>query len=125
VGAGVAQGGGATTAKPRTRRGKVTNVGGHRVVNYYELTKNELDRLGEKRSEAAQSVAIGAFMLGVAVDLIKDFCFDPPEDATMLGIWATLLVVTLLGAIYFLAEGYKRGRKAKSFLKDIQDEHDF
>lgn len=100
-------------------------MGGHRVVNYYELTKHEIDRIGERRAEGARSYAIAAFAFGLAVDTIKDFAFSPPQSAFQQGVWATLLIVSLIVTAYFALDGHSKNGAAKSSLESIQNEHDF
>lgn len=111
--------------KRRGRRGKVTNVGGHRVVNYYEWTKHELDILGTKRTEATRSIAIAAFFLGLVIDGAKDLILNPPTSDTAKGVWGTLLVISIAAMIYYALEGWRRTMSAKTFLQEIKDEHDF
>lgn len=109
----------------RGRRGRVTNVGGHRVVNYFEFTKYELDMLGTKRREAATSFAVATFAAGVVGDGIKDMILNPPTDATAKGVWVTLMIVAVVAMVYYFFEGLRRSQAATSFLQEIKDDHDF
>lgn len=109
----------------RGRRGKVTNVGGHRIVNYYELTKHELEMLGSKRGDAAKSYAVATFCLGLVVDGIKDLLLNPPPAGAHTGVWATLLCVAFVGMIYFAIDGWNRTKSARTFLQEVRDDHDF
>jgi hypothetical protein len=121
----ISGGGGAAKRPKRTRRGKVTNVGGHRVVNYYELTKHELDSLGSKRAEAARSTAIAAFFLGLVADGAKDALLNPPSSQLSIGVWVTLLAVAVMATLYYAQEAWQRDKAAKTFLHEVKEEHDF
>ena len=121
----VAGGGREPKRQPRGRRGKVTNVAGHRVVNYYEFTKHELDSIGTKRREATESFAIAAFALGIALDTVKDFVLSTPASDVAKGVWGTALVVAILASAYYFWLGFRRHSSAKTMLQEIKDDHDF
>lgn len=110
---------------PRAKRGKVTNVGGHRIVNYFELTEDELDDVGDRDRDATRQFAFAAFALGFALDLAKDFLFDPPEPGTMKGLEIALLVVAALASAFYFVQGYQIRKAGNRRLQRIKDAHDF
>jgi hypothetical protein len=94
-------------------------------VNYFELTEEELDSLGGQDRDTARHFAVAAFALGWALDLGKDFLFDPPKEGTMKGVEIALLGVTIIAAIFYFSRGFCGRRVGAARLKKIKDSHDF
>ncbi|MGB3469919.1 MAG: hypothetical protein WBA51_03745 [Erythrobacter sp.] len=112
-------------ATVRTRRGKVTSVGGHRVVKYFELTPHELEKVQDDRDEGSVFFALSALFLGIAIDSARDLFMSKNISSSNFEIVATVLLIFGALAILSAAWGYAKRRRATTYLQSIKDDHDF
>lgn len=115
----------AGSANRRSRRGKVTNVGGHRIVNYFELTEHELDKVQDDRDEGAWFYALAAFFAGLIVDTVRDLALSESISDTNWGLVVATLVISFVLMIFSWKYGAKKRGRAETYLQRIKDEHDF
>ncbi len=94
-------------------------------MKYYELTPHELKKVQDDRDEGALFFGIAALFLGIAVDTLRDLLMSEKISAENKGVVVTAFALCSVVAVSCAIYGVIKRRRAKTYLQDIKDEHDF
>lgn len=116
--------GGEEEKKPkRTRRGKVTTRGRHRVMNHWEIFDSELNELGGLQQDAIRYYGMAGFFVALSIDIFRDV-FTSDMAMAEHAFWFAIAVGSAVLAVWSYLNGrYAKGRGATR-LQQIKDEHD-
>lgn len=107
----------------RTKRGKVTTRGRHRVMNHWEIFDSELNELAGLQRDTLRSFGIGAFFAGVSIDVLRDV-FTSDMASTPHAFWFAIGICAGILAIWNFLNGRHYLNRGKTRLQQIKDEHD-
>ncbi|HEX6374998.1 MAG TPA: hypothetical protein VFZ91_04690 [Allosphingosinicella sp.] len=116
---------GGDTKKPtRSRRGKVTTRGRHRLMNHWEIFDSELNELGGLQKDAQRAYTVAAFLAALALDIFRDIATSDDMVGLARVFWLVLALAAAAGATKFFLDGRYYERRGGTRLQQIKDEHD-
>lgn len=120
---GVAGGGSHAKGRKRTRQGKVSTRGRHRVMDHWEIFDSELNELAGLQEDAIRSFSLAGFFGALSLDMLRDI-FTSNMSQLQHALWFGLVLACALLAGWNYVNGRYSKKRGKTRLQEIKDEHD-
>jgi hypothetical protein len=112
------------TKPTRTRRGRVTTRGRHRVMNHWEIFDSELNELAGLQKDAQRAYTATAFLAALALDIFRDIATSDDMVGLARVFWVVLAACAAAGAFKFWRDARYYEQRGGNRLQQIKDEHD-